>query len=335
MQQLPSLDPSDPNFRRLRYVRYADDFLLGYIGTKEEAEEIKAELESFLKTIGLTLSAEKTLITHARTEKAKFLGYHIQTLKQDHVRSVPNEARNPHKRSRSRINGPIGLTIPDEVLREKEQRYTKQGKGVARHLLAHEHEYSIVMQYQAEFRGLANYYHMAYNAQKLKKLKWYMEQSLTKTIAEKQKTSVIKVYQKYGTKVKVGMKNYKAIQVVVPRKGKKPLIAIWGGQPIRPEIKGNPDDRIVLPYSTSRSELLQRMQAEECELCGKTEQLEVHHIRALKDLKKYPGREKPQWVQKMAAMRRKTLVLCRTCHDAIHAGRPVMRQQVNVHKNQQ
>jgi group II intron reverse transcriptase/maturase len=333
MQQLPSLDPNDPNFRRLRYVRYADDFLLGYIGTKEEAEEIKAELESFLKTIGLTLSAEKTLITHARTEKAKFLGYHIQTLKQDHVRSVPNEARNPHKRSRRRINGPIGLTIPDEVLREKEKRYTKQEKGVARHLLAHEHEYSIVMQYQAEFRGLANYYHLAYNAQKLKKLKWYMEQSLTKTIAEKQKTSVIKVYQKYGTKVKVGTKNYKAIQVVVPRKGKKPLIATWGGQPIRPEIKGNPDDRIVLPYSTSRSELLQRMQAEECELCGRTEQLEVHHIQALKDLKKYPGREKPLWVQKMAAMRRKTLVLCRTCHDAIHAGKSVMRQQVKVHEN--
>jgi hypothetical protein len=160
-----------------------------------------------------------------------------------------------------------------------------------------------------------------------------MEQSLTKTIAEKQKTSVMKVYQKYGTKVKVGKKSYKAIQVVVPREGKKPLVATWGGQPIKPEISKTPDDKIALSYANSRSELLQRIQAQECELCGKTEKLEVHHIRALKDLEKYPGREKPKWVQKMAAMKRKTLVLCRTCHMDTHAGRPVTRQKVKVHEN--
>jgi group II intron reverse transcriptase/maturase len=138
MQQLPSLDPTDPNFRRLRYVRYADDFLLGYIGTREEAEGIKTELESFLKTIGLTLSVEKTLITHARTEKARFLGYNIQTLKQDRIQGIPKGPRNPQKRHRRRINGRIGLTIPNEILKEKENRYGKQGKGVARGILTTE-----------------------------------------------------------------------------------------------------------------------------------------------------------------------------------------------------
>lgn len=332
MQKLPSLDPTDPNFRRLRYVRYADDFLLGYIGTREEAEKIKAELEDYLGTIGLELSKEKTLITHARTEKARFLGYNIQTLKQDQIHGVPQGLINENGRNRRKINGRIGLTIPDEVMREKEERYAKQGKGVARHLLAQEHEYSIVMQFQAEFRGIANYYHLAYNIHKLKRLKWYMEQSLTKTIAEKQQISVMKVYQKYGTKVKVGRKSYKAIQVVVPREGKKPLIATWGGQPIKPKMSKIPDDKIVLTYPDSRSELLQRMMAEECELCGNTEKVEIHHIRALKDLNKYPGREKPRWVRKMAAMRRKTLVLCRTCHMDIHAGQPLTRKKSQVHE---
>lgn len=333
MQDIPSLDSNDPNFRRLRYVRYADDFLLGYIGAREEAEEIKMELESFLKTIGLTLSEEKTLITHARTEKAKFLGYHIQTLKQDQIRSVPHEARNPNGRSRRSINGRIGLSIPESVLKEKEERYSEQGKGKARSLLTHEHEYSIVMQYQLEFRGLANYYHLAYNIHKLGKLKWLMEQSLTKTLAKKHQISVMKVYRQYGTKVKVGRTSYKALQVVIPREGKKPLIATWGGQPIKPKIKSIPDDTIALTYSNRRSELLQRMRAKECELCGGKTRLEVHHIRALKDLQKYPGREKPRWVQKMAAMRRKTLVLCRTCHVDLHAGRPLVRNNSQVHES--
>lgn len=321
MQRLPSLRPNDPDFRRVRYVRYADDFLIGYIGTKEEAEAIKTDVEGFLRTHKLEMSKEKTLITHARTENARFLGYHIHTIKQDQMLGIQKG------RPRRNLNGRIGLTIPDDVLREKEERYAKQGKGVARNLLSHEHEYSIVMQYQSEFRGIANYYHLAYNLHKLKKLKWFMEQSLTKTIASKQKSSVVKVYKRYGTKVKVGNTLYKALQVVVQREEKKPLVATWGGQPIRPNRSQKPDETIAPPYTNSRSELLQRVMAQECELCKGTTKLEVHHIRALKDLNKYPGRERPAWVKKMAAMKRKTLVLCRTCHVDIHAGRPLTRKK--------
>jgi retron-type reverse transcriptase len=88
MQQLPSLDPEDPDFRRLKYVRYADDFLLGCIGPKSEAEEIKQKLEVFLREqLKLELSQAKTLITHARTETARFLGYEIQVLHNDRNRA--------------------------------------------------------------------------------------------------------------------------------------------------------------------------------------------------------------------------------------------------------
>ena len=73
-----SIDPLDPDYRRLRYVRYADDFLLGFAGPKNEAEAIRTEIAEFLNCkLKLTLSQEKTLITHARHEKAKFLGHEI------------------------------------------------------------------------------------------------------------------------------------------------------------------------------------------------------------------------------------------------------------------
>jgi|SRR5579859_2161174 len=74
-----------------------------------------------------------------------------------------------------------------------------------------------------------------------------------------------------------------------------------------------------------RSELEQRLLAQACEYCGSTDHVQVHHIRALKDLEKYDGRAKPAWGKIMAARHRKTLVLCRTCHHDVHAGRPMTR----------
>ena len=75
-QTMPSMDVNDPNYRRLKYVRYADDFLLGFIGPRSEAEEIKQHLGRFLEEeLKLHLSETKTLITHARSEAARFLGY--------------------------------------------------------------------------------------------------------------------------------------------------------------------------------------------------------------------------------------------------------------------
>ena len=88
---MPSRDPNDPDFRRLWYVRYADDFLLGFSGPREEAEQIKLQLEGFLRdSLKLELSHEKTLITHARTEAARFLGYEIVTLDADEKHDHPS-----------------------------------------------------------------------------------------------------------------------------------------------------------------------------------------------------------------------------------------------------
>jgi group II intron reverse transcriptase/maturase len=325
-QKLSSIDPQDPDYRRLRYCRYADDFLLGFVGSKEEAEEIKQRLRTFLQEeLKLELSEAKTLITHARTETAKFLNYEIHTVQEDSQRD---------QRDRRSHNGNIGLRVPEDVIKNKCQRYKQHSRKVLhRTELINESDFTIIELFQAEYRGLVEYYRLAYNLHRLTTLEGVMEQSLTKTLAAKHKVSVPKVYRKYQAIFREGKKCFKVLQTLIEREGKKPLVARWGGISLHWDIKAPiKDHRMFL--GPGRSELEKRLLADTCEYCGITgdaERIEVHHIRALKDLKTYDGREKPAWVKIMAARKRKTLVLCATCHQDVTYGRPMRRKPKSVH----
>ncbi len=323
-QRLPSIETHDPNYRRLRYCRYADDFALAFIGPMEEAEEIKQQLRTFLlEELKLNLSEEKTLVTHARSQAATFLGYEITTLQ-----SNRKQYRDKNGRRNRRINGNIGFRVPQTVVQEKCKRYLRRNKPIHRAELLNESDYTIVATYQLEYRGIVNYYRLAYNLHTLHKLKWVMEMSLAKTLARKHQMSVSKVYRKYKANLDIQGKMYKGLQVTVPREGKKPLVATWGGIPLIWDVNASIEDQTQTRWG-NRSELEKRLLAQVCEQCGAThmtDQIEVHHIRALKDLEKYTGREKPPWVQIMAARHRKTLVLCRTCHMDIQYGRPHRRK---------
>src|SRR5471030_444847 len=113
MRAMPSKDPTDPGYRRLRYIRYADDELLGFTGPKAEAEEIKERLTRFLRDeLRLELSQDKTLITHARTRAARFLGYDIITQQSTRITS-----------GRRTVNGGIGLWVPPDVIKAKAAPY--------------------------------------------------------------------------------------------------------------------------------------------------------------------------------------------------------------------
>jgi group II intron reverse transcriptase/maturase len=320
-QTLPSQDMHDPDYRRLKYVRYADDFLLGFIGPRSEAEEIKRQLQKYLQEeLKLELSEEKTLITHARSEAARFLGYEVTVLLDDDQRT---NATGDHRRS---LNGHIGLRVPKDVLEEKCARYMRGKVTIHRKELEWESDFTIVATYQLEYRGIANYYRLAYNMHTLKKLKWVMETSLTKTLAHKFKMPVNNIYEKYGTELTVNDKKYKGLQVVIPREGKKPLVAIWGGVPLSWDIKATLKEKPSVIWAGERSELVQRLLAETCELCGSQEDVEVHHVRKMSNLHQYPGRPKPPWVKRMIALKRKTLLLCRTCHEDVDLGHPLRRQ---------
>jgi group II intron reverse transcriptase/maturase len=309
-QHLPSRDPYDPGFRRLWYVRYADDWLLGFSGPHCEAEQIKRHLAEFLRdALKLELSQEKTLITHARTHGARFLGYDIVTLDADE--------KHDHRRQRC-INGAPGLKVPREVLRAKCARYLRYGKP--RHLPARLQEtaYTVVTQYQAEYRGVVQYYLLAFNVHRLWELHRVMELSLAKTLADKYRTSVNQVFQRYQRTVGTPHGTHKVLEVTVSQDmDRKPLVARFGGIELRWQKHTHLNDHPVEVFN-SRSEVVQRLLAQVCELCGATEHCQVHHVRKLADLHRPGRREKPLWVRRMAARHRKTLVVCQHCHEAIH-----------------
>jgi hypothetical protein len=287
---------------------------LGFSGPREEAKQIKRQLGEFLQeTLKLELSEEKTLITHAQTACARFLGYDIVNLKAD-----DKHDRRTHRRC---INGVTGLKVPVDVIQAKCSQYMQHEKPIQLAARINDTAYSLMIQYQAEYRGVVQYYLMAFNVHRLWRLHRIMELSLAKTLANKHKTSVHKVYRKYQKIVAVPHGTQRVLEVIVDRgPDKKPLVARFGGIELRWQKYAILDDCPKQVYSV-RSEVVQRLLAQKCEICGIMGNGQVHHVRKLADLDRPGQKEKPLWVKRMAARRRKTLVVCQGCHEDIHRER--------------
>jgi len=319
MRGIPVGDLNDPTYRRLRYIRYADDFLLGFTGPRAEAVEIKAKIGQFVGDhLKLELSEEKTLVTHGRTKMARFLGYDLAV---------------SHSVARPSVNGTVSLRLPVDVLAKTCAKYTKNGKAVHRVELTNGSDFDIVSKYGQEYRGFVGYYAMALNINWLNRLAWYMSGSLLKTLARKHKSSLPKMKRKYkSTTIASDGTTLPCLQVVVRRDdvGKAPLVATFGGISLTRRkgtalVDGPKEHKIA-----TRTELVQRLLADECELCGSKDAVEVHHVRKLSDLKGRGGRTIPFWKQIMVARRRKTLVLCRKHHKDLHAGRLAVGKSVRA-----
>ncbi len=311
--KLSSRIPDDPDYKKMWYVRYADDWLVGVIGSKFDANIIKEKIATYLKeSLRLELSEEKTLITHARTEKANFLGYHIHVLHDD----------GRHYQGKRTINGKIGLTIPKKVISNYRSRYMRRGKPVHRSYSICDEPFSTISHYQAEYRGIVQYYKMAFNLHKMSHLKHTMEVSLVKTLAAKYKTSCHKIYKEYQTSIETTYGKRKVLQVIIKRKGKNPLKTHFGGISLIWQKKTKLNDLKAgeIIWST-RTELIERLMADQCELCQSTKKVEVHHIRKIADIKKKGKEPRQNWEKRMIARNRKTLVVCRKCHTLIHTGK--------------
>lgn len=319
--KIPYGDPNDPNYRRLRYVRYADDFLLGFAGPRTEAEEIKEKIATFLETqLKLTLSAEKTLITHAMTGRARFLGYEIGTM------HAPTKLDRQGVRS---VNGNIGMYIPEDVLQAKRKRYMRDEKPIHRPELLNDSEYDIITRYQGEYRGLVNYYELAHNIAELGYIRWTMETSLLKTLASKNQTSVAQEQRRLRGTAKTLVGPRACLKLTIQREGKKPLVTIFGGLPLRRRKKTVIVDEVLRTYPRMRSEIVEKLLNDTCEICGAKEKVEMHHIRKLKDLNKKGKREMPLWMKIMITRKRKSIPLCKRCHEDVHHNMPKSTRQGN------
>ena len=309
-RSLPSRDSHDPGFRRLKYIRYADDHLLGFTGPRAEAEEIKQRLAAFLREdLKLELSHEKTLITHARTGAAKFLGYEITVQHGDSKLTG----------DRRMVNGKIGLRVPRPVITAKCVPYLRRGKPAHRSHLINRDDHDIVAIYGAEYRGIVQYYLLAGDVYRLRRLEWVTKTSILKTLAAKHHSTVSKMAARHKTTIETPHGLRTCFEVRVERDGRNPLVARFGGIPLKRQKNAAINDHVPGQVTYPRKELIRRLLTGRCEICKQKDNVQVHHVRKLADLGQ-PRPDQPAWAQLMAKMRRKALVVCILCHDQIHAG---------------
>jgi group II intron reverse transcriptase/maturase len=309
MRALPSGDPMDPGYRRLYYCRYADDTLLGLIGPKVEAEQIKARLAVFLReTLALELNPAKTLITHARSQPARFLGYHI----------IVQHSNTKISAGRRSANGRIALRVPPDVITAKCAPYQHQGKPWHRSRLQNLGDYDIVRIYGAEYRGIVNYYRLARDVWRLDTLRWNAGTSMLKTLAAKHQSTVTQMAARYRATIETSAGTRTCFEARLHREGRKDLVARFGGIPLTHDRRAVIHDPAPVPASYPRRELIHRLRKRWCELCEHGATVTVHQVAKLTQLGK-PGPGQPAWAALMAKKRRKTLIVCAPCHDWIHA----------------
>jgi len=253
----------------------------------------------------LELNQEKTLITHARTGAARFLGYEITV---------------QHSPDRPQVNGGIALRVPKDVITAKCAPYLARGKPERRPALLNLSDLLIIGSYGAEYRGVVQYYLLAGNVSQLNRLEWVASTSMLKTLAAKHGSTVRKMARKYKAKTLTPHGPRTCFEASQPRAGRKPLVTRFGGIPLKRQKKAVPDDRLPVP-ATGRKELITRLLNGRCEWCRRNGPVEVHQVHALADLVK-PEQPQPAWALLMASMRRKTLVVCTSCHQVIHGGQP-------------
>jgi len=296
--------------KKLKYVRYADDFLIGVVGNKEDCERIKAELGKFISTtLKMELSEEKTLITHS-SQKARFLGYDVSIRRNSQIKPG---GRGLTKRT---LNYTVELAIP---VTDKLNRFlldkgiVKQVDGKFRYVhrpsLIQVTDYEIVSSYNAELRGICNYYRMASNYGDLHYFAYLMEYSCLKTLASKHKSTISKVIASHQDGQGKWCVAYETA------KGTKHLY-FADFQSCKKSKSSNDTIRAdAIIYSHKRNPFESGLKARVCELCGTTtaKHYEIHHVKRLKNLK-----GKAPWEKYMIARNRKTMVVCRDCHKEIH-----------------
>jgi len=311
MLRLPYLAPCDEGFKRIQYCRYADDFLIGVIGSHADAEKIKADLNEFISSrLKLEMSLEKSKVTHVK-DKARFLGFDITVF-------MGNAAkRNKNGELMRGSNGMVQLYVPKEkwmgklleykaMVIRKDDSGRERWKPMHRGKLMNQDDIDIISKVNAEVRGLYNYYCIAKNASVIGNFAFIMKRSMLKTFAAKYNTQTSKIWQSYARDGIFGL-DYRT------RSGMKRCEFYHGGFARQEKILHYADTLPPFQKYDKPNELSARLKKGVCELCSNaTTDIRIHHVRRLKDLKGETAAE-----QLMIVKNRRTLAVCPDCYNSI------------------
>lgn len=311
MRKFPSLDPKDPNFVRVRYVRYADDWVVGIIGPKSLAMEIKERVRQFLKAkLDLTLSEEKTVITNARTTDAKFLGYRIRlgrskTAEQKQTLSTNASGKNFKRRS---TGMQVVLKAPmEELIKKLSQKGFCDASGRPLHKKAWTllDEDQIISLFSSINRGLQNYYRPADNWGELSRIQYILKFSLAKTLAAKKQVPITRIIKDKGIYVTVTRKEQQRISAFYRNKDWKIDRKAFTNSPTIDLVRMNERMR-------TRSKL-----GLPCCICLERNGVAMHHVR---HIRKMTDKQVKGFSSLLAKLNRKQVPVCSECHRKIHNG---------------
>lgn len=312
-RKLPTHPVQETSYKAIQYVRYADDFIVGVIGSHEDAKKLKQDLTVFLKEkLGLTLSTEKTKITNT-AENARFLGYDISVSRSQDIKRLKNG-----KRQRV-YSGVVQLRMPLEkwtaklleygaIRIKKDESGKERWKTMPRGKLINRTDIEILSRYNSEVRGLYNYYAIAGNVSTLNHFSSRMKYSMLKTFGSKYRCKVRKIKERY-------VKNGEFTVAYKTKSGMKESVYYHDGFRKKTEpALGQVDMLDIYKKYDKPNSLAIRLHTNKCELCGMDcDGLEMHQVRRLKDLN---GEQ--EWERIMFQRRRKTLAVCPSCHIEIH-----------------
>lgn len=306
---------TNPLACQIWYVRYADDFIIGVRGTETQAKDIWAYAKNFLEeTLKLETSAEKTLITNIKNDRANFLGAQIR-IWTSRTHDSKHTIRK-YKEVKRKVRVSTGRVILLAPLKKLVQKLADQGICKIRNFEKRDiipqrktawvnlETYEIVKKYNQVWKGILNYYSFAWNRSQLNLIQYLLQHSAACTLMNKLKLNSRKqVFQRFGT------------QLSTPHEHNKKNIARFEIRKSLTRINKfniNP----TIPFETFYHNIRSKSKLDlDCLICGERNNIEMHHIRSLKT-----GITDNSFNQIMKNIQRKQIPVCRNCHNRIHRG---------------
>jgi group II intron reverse transcriptase/maturase len=314
IRNIPAVQVNDPNFIRLKYLRYADDWIIGICGPQVLAEQVKEELKTFLNQhLKLTLSAEKTKITHARKEQAHFLGTRLAIGREGIQRVITTYNGSGRPIRRRSTGSEIVMTAPKNELIKKLHNKgfcTATGQPTTKLGWIYLDADQIITLFNGINRGIQNYYRFVDNFGFFTRIQYILKYSLAHTLAAKYKCSVRQVFKRFGNIPTV---------IIKAKDGKRDRrIAFYSNSDWKKQRNGFQIGQATVDQLRWSMKLRSRSKlGMPCCICNSSEQVEMHHVRHVRKT----GGKKPVGINAiLQLMNRKQIPVCTKCHQKIHRG---------------
>jgi group II intron reverse transcriptase/maturase len=320
MRTMPTLQVNDPGFIRIKYLRYADDWIVGIWGSHALAEHIKQEIKTFLhQHLRLTLNEEKTRITHARTEEALFLGTTLKIGggKEAKLALQTNMWGKKFKRRSTGWETIMKAPLPKLLKRLSDRGFcTTEGRPIPKSGWAYLDVEQLILLYSSINRGIQNYYRFTDNWAQIQHIQYILQYSLAMTLGRKFKISTPKVFKRFGKHLTYTIKDKAGIE--------KKTVAFylnhdWTKNRDAFQTSKTPDIDLI------RTEMAMRSRsnlAKPCSICGATRDttpIVMHHVRHIRKLSS--KRPASGFNRILRMLNRKQIPVCKACHENIHRGK--------------